>query len=163
MNEHKNIITIEDEVKQFSDKPVKSDALFKKFASIDSSMAEIESATQPFNICLKVYDTDECALLMKKYPYKTPCTPALLKSAMETANLEIVGVPLGGVDVSGNHYTINQWIATPSGGLTPTYTYTLVLSTIDYTSTDPVLQVAKLTSADNDTQLTGTISYYTLS
>lgn len=31
MNEHKNIITIEDEIKEFSDKPVKSSALFKKF------------------------------------------------------------------------------------------------------------------------------------
>lgn len=29
MNEHKNIITIEDEIKEFSDKPVKSSALFK--------------------------------------------------------------------------------------------------------------------------------------
>ena len=29
MNEHKNIITIEDEIKEFSDKPVKSSAIFK--------------------------------------------------------------------------------------------------------------------------------------
>lgn len=29
MNEHKNLITIEDEIKEFSDKPVKSSALFK--------------------------------------------------------------------------------------------------------------------------------------
>lgn len=29
MNEHKNIITIEDEIKEFSDKPVKSSALYK--------------------------------------------------------------------------------------------------------------------------------------
>ena len=44
MNEHKNIITIEDEIKEFSDKPVKSSALFKQFQKFgvpDSSSANV--------------------------------------------------------------------------------------------------------------------------
>ena len=44
MNEHKNIITIEDEIKEFSDKPVKSSALFKALEEKgvpDSSAASV--------------------------------------------------------------------------------------------------------------------------
>ena len=37
MNEHKNIITIEDEIKEFSDKPVKSSALYKKVKELESN------------------------------------------------------------------------------------------------------------------------------
>lgn len=37
MNEHKNIITIEDEIKEFSDKPVKSSALYKKVKELEST------------------------------------------------------------------------------------------------------------------------------
>lgn len=37
MNEHKNIITIEDEIKEFSDKPVKSSVLYKKVKELESN------------------------------------------------------------------------------------------------------------------------------
>lgn len=37
MNEHKNIITIEDEIKEFSDKPVKSSALYKKVKELEAN------------------------------------------------------------------------------------------------------------------------------
>ena len=159
MNEHKNIITVEDEIKEFSDKPVKSCALFRRFANTDSSIGDVESATKPFNLCLKVGD-GTCELVLRKQPYKTPCTPAIFKEAMQTANLDIIGTPVG--SNNGFHYTVNQWIITSSGTLQPTYSYLLVLSTIDYSSSSPILSVAKLSSSDDDTQLTGTISYYTL-
>ena len=40
MNEHKNIITIEDEIKEFSDKPVKSSAIHKTLGAIEQARAQ---------------------------------------------------------------------------------------------------------------------------
>ena len=47
MNEHKNIITIEDEIKEFSDKPVKSAALYKKVKELESrAVPDYSSASE---------------------------------------------------------------------------------------------------------------------
>ena len=50
MNEHKKIITIDDEIKEFSDKPVKSSALFKKIKELEESGGGGMPADYPFEI-----------------------------------------------------------------------------------------------------------------
>lgn len=56
MNEHKNIITIEDEIKEFSDKPVKSSALYKKVKDLESGAVPDSSSANVGDVLTKGED-----------------------------------------------------------------------------------------------------------
>ena len=56
MNEHKNIITIEDEIKEFSDKPVKSSALYKKVKELESNAVPDSSEASVGDVLTKGED-----------------------------------------------------------------------------------------------------------
>lgn len=62
MNENENIITIEDEIKEFSDKPVKSSVLYKSITEltgrVDSivGLPELPSTDGSYTLSLTVAD-----------------------------------------------------------------------------------------------------------
>lgn len=56
MNENKNIITIEDEIKEFSDKPVKSSALYKKVKELESNAVPDSSEASVGDVLTKGED-----------------------------------------------------------------------------------------------------------